>query len=221
MKYAVVGGRRMEAMPRLKGACQACAGDMVSKCGRFVRWHWAHLPGTECGDQWSDPETAWHRGWKDRFPVDWQEVPCFDTDLTECHIADVKTPSGLVIEFQRSSIHPDEVLARERFHRSMIWIIDGMKNDFDRFNFSNMRSRIGDDGLVDFHWFGRSKLFHRWHTTTPVFIDFGSAHGFWRILRFNPVTKQGRAGLVNINGFVALASSGKTDFSGVGGPASS
>ena len=43
----------------------------------------------------------------------------------ELHIADVKTPSGLVIEFQRSTIHPDEISAREVFYKKMVWVVDG------------------------------------------------------------------------------------------------
>ncbi|NJC02623.1 competence CoiA-like predicted nuclease [Xanthomonas sp. 3272] len=220
MKYALVEGQRAEPSPGLRGRCQACDGHTVSKCGRFLVWHWSHLPGAECRDRWAEAETEWHRGWKNRFPNEWQEIACFDSALTECHIADVKTSADLVIEFQRSSIHPDEVAARERFHKKMVWVIDGMRNDFDRFNFSNMRSCVDNDGLVDFQWFGKSKLFHRWHTTKPVFVDFGKEHGFWRILRFDPVTKLGRAGIVDKDAFVELASSGTTDFSAAGGPAS-
>ena len=53
-----------------------------------------------------------------------------------------------------------------------------------------------------------------------MFIDFGPEHGFWRILRFDPKTKRGLAGACDIPAFVELASSGTTDFSSVGGPAS-
>jgi len=220
MKFANVDGQRAEASPRTRGVCQGCGGPTIAKCGRYVAWHWAHAPGTRCGDRWWEAETAWHRRWKDRFPAEWQEVPMFDDKLTECHIADVKTAAGLVIEFQRSTIHPEEVDARQRFYQRMIWVIDGSRNEFDRINFNNMRSDFGKHGLVDFAWYGRSKLFHRWHTTKPVFIDFGEEYGFWRILRFNPASGRGRAGLVDANEFVALASSGTTDFDSVGGPAS-
>jgi len=148
-------------------------------------------------------------------------VPVFDEELTDCHIADVKTKAGLVIEFQRSTIHPDEVDARQSFYQRMIWVIDGSRNEFDRINFSNMRSGVDEDGLAHFHWFGRSKLFDRWHTTKPVFIDFGEKFGFWRILRFDPVSRKGLAVLTNIETFVKLASAGTTDFDRSGGPASS
>lgn len=83
-----------------------------------------------------------------------------------------------------------------------------------------MRSRPNEDGIAHFKWFGRSTLFKRWHTTKPVFIDFGPEHGFWRVLRFDPNAKSGVAGIVNIDSFVQLASSGTSDFSSVGGPAS-
>lgn len=220
MKYAIVDGQRTEASPQVRGKCPGCEKETIARCGRYVRWHWAHAPNTPCGDKWWESETAWHRNWKERFPAEWQEVPVFDEALTDCHIADVKTAAGLVIEFQRSTIRPEEVEARQKFYQRMIWVIDGSRNESDRINFNNMRSGLSDDGLVDFVWYGRSKLFHRWRTTKPVFIDFGDEYGFWRILRFDPISRRGRAGLVNRDGFVTLASSGTTDFDSIGGPAS-
>lgn len=220
MKFAIYEGLKVEAAPKSRAECPVCGAPLVSRCGRFVRWHWAHLPGAPCGDPWAEPETLWHRAWKDRFPAAWQEVAVFDDALTDCHIADVKTTSGLVIEFQRSTINLDEVEARERFHGRMIWVVDGTRNEFDRYNFKNMRSSPSNGGIVHFHWFGRSKLFDRWHTTKPVFIDFGPEHGFWRILRFDLASRRGIAGLVDIEAFVRAACSGTTDFSANGGPAS-
>ena len=148
-------------------------------------------------------------------------MPVFDEALTACHIADVKTSHGLVLEFQRSSIRPEEVLERQDFYGKMLWVVDGSKN-FDAVNFSMMRERVDpESGLAGFHWYSRSGLFARWHVEKPVFVDFGPEHGFWRILRFDPKTKQGVAGLVDRAAFVELASSGTTDFSNAGGPASS
>jgi competence protein CoiA len=181
-------------------------------------WHWAHKTSTHC-DQWWEPETAWHRGWKDRFPQEWQEVPLIDQRTGELHIADVRTSAGLVLEFQHSSIDPAEVRARESFYQRMVWVIDGCKNDADRFNFSNMRGSPDGSGIAAFAWWGRSSLFNRWQTTKPVFIDFAD-HGFWRILRFDPKTKRGMAGLTDPSLFAQLASTGTTDFSDLGGPAS-
>ena len=69
-------------------------------------------------------ETQWHRDWKNGFPQEWQEVVRF-ADSGEKYIADVKTPSGLEIEFRNSSINPEEISSREQFYRHMIWIADG------------------------------------------------------------------------------------------------
>ncbi|WP_196140728.1 competence protein CoiA [Aliikangiella sp. G2MR2-5] len=218
MRFALLEGDRVEASPKLRATCPGCGAEVIAKCGKHVSWHWSHLSRELC-DPWWETESEWHRNWKNRFPITWQEVRCQNTRTGEWHIADVKTPSGLVIEFQRSSIHPDEIQLREDFHRSLIWIVDGCKNDFDRFNFSNMLSRPNEDGIAHFNWFGRSTLFKRWHTTKPVFIDFGPEHGFWRVLRFDLSSKRGMAGIVNIDSFVQLACSGTTDFSSVGGPA--
>ncbi len=219
MQFALLEGQRVEASPKLRASCPGCGAEVVSKCGKYITWHWAHLSQTHC-DPWWESETEWHRAWKNRFPQEWQEIPAHEADSGELHIADVKTPSGLVIEFQRSTIHSDEIGAREAFYRTMVWVVDGGKNDADRFNFSNMREQPNQDGIARFQWFGQSTLFKRWHTTKPVFIDFGPEHGFWRVLRFDPKTKRGLIGYVDIDDFVQLASSGSTDFSAVGGPAS-
>lgn len=219
MKFALISQQRVEAQPKLRAMCPACGSEVIAKCGQHIVWHWAHASRSHC-DQWWESETDWHREWKNRFPTEWQEVPTVDAQSGELHIADVKTAANLVIEFQRSTIHPDEVRARENFYDRMIWVVDGRKNEFDQVNFRNMRSSPNADGIAQFQWFGRSKLFSRWHTLKPVFIDFGPGYGFWRILRFDPQTKRGLAGICDIAGFVALASSGSTDFSANGGPAS-
>lgn len=219
MRFALLEEIRVEASPKLRATCPGCGAEVIAKCGKHISWHWSHLSRKHC-DPWCETESEWHRNWKSRFPLMWQEIPCRDTKTGELHIADVKTPSGLVVEFQRSSIHPDEVRSREYFYSSLIWVVDGCKNDADRFNFSNMRSHPNEDGIAHFKWFGRSTLFKRWHTTKPVFIDFGPDRGFWRILRFDPKSKRGMAALVNVESFVQLACLGTTDFTSMGGPAS-
>jgi competence protein CoiA len=126
MKFALLSGRRVEAQPKLRAICPACSGEVIAKCGQHIVWHWAHSSRSHC-DHWWESETDWHREWKNRFPTEWQEVPMVDALSGELHIADVKTAANLVIEFQRSSIHPDEVRSREDFYGRMIWVIDGRK----------------------------------------------------------------------------------------------
>lgn len=217
MRYALLNGQRIEAQPKLRGICPCCNNEVSAKCGVHKVWHWSHLKSTNC-DPWWEAETQWHRDWKNRFLIEWQEVLMVDPATSERHIADIRTPGGLVIEFQRSTITPEEVEARENFYQKIVWVIDGTKSENDPIYFRNGRSRVDTDGTVDFYAIGRSKLFHRWHRHKPVFIDFGE-EGFWRIIDFDPKNKEGRAGIVNRDAFAKLAASGTTDFSQAGGPA--
>ncbi|KTT25448.1 MULTISPECIES: competence protein CoiA [Pseudomonas] len=219
MRFANVDGTRSEAQPKLRGICRGCGEEVIAKCGKHVVWHWAHRSLANC-DRWWEAETEWHRAWKNRFPVEWQETILHDSASGEKHIADVKTAHGVVVEFQRSSIDPAEVKLREQFYQRMVWVIDGTRNELDQANFGMSRSRVDGNGFASLHWFSRSKLFARWHTTVPVFIDFGEGHGFWRICRFDPVTKRGVLKVVDRSVFADELINGLTDYSRNGGPAS-
>ncbi|WP_261337633.1 competence protein CoiA [Rhizobium leguminosarum] len=107
---------------------------MIAKCGTKKLHHWAHKGRLEC-DHWWEPETEWHRNWKNQFPKDWQEVRHV-AENGEVHIADVKTPKGEALEFQYSALHPDELAAREAFYGAqMTWIASGtrLKRDAEAF----------------------------------------------------------------------------------------
>ena len=116
MKFALAHGQRQEAQPNLSGECPGCGRPMVARCGEVRVRHWAHKGRRHC-DPWWENETEWHRGWKDRFPADWQEIVHPDGD-GERHIADVKTGDGWVIEFQHSYIKPEERRSREAFTKA-------------------------------------------------------------------------------------------------------
>lgn len=122
MKYAIVDDQKREALPGLQGTCQQCDALMIPKCGRFRMAHWAHSAGNL--EHHKEPETEWHRSWKDCFPVACQEVR-HQASNGERHIADVKTNHGLVIEFQNSPICEQERRSREEFYRSMYWVVNG------------------------------------------------------------------------------------------------
>ena len=128
MHFANVDGQRLPAEPGLSGECPSCRKPMVARCGTRRVWHWAHK-GVRCDDWW-EPETGWHRAWKDEFPADWQEV-IHRSDTGERHIADVRTPHGLVIEFQHSRLPPEERSARENFYGNMVWVVDATRLDRD------------------------------------------------------------------------------------------
>lgn len=133
MQFALVDDNRMPAAPGFSGVCPACSQPLISKCGIRRIWHWAHKGKQSC-DSWYEPETPWHRRWKDEFPPEYQEVLHLARS-GERHIADVKTEYGLVIEFQHSYIDPKEQWARERFYPNLVWVVDGtrLKRDLPRF----------------------------------------------------------------------------------------
>ncbi len=197
MRYALADGSLAEAVPKLKATCQCCSLPVIAKCGRFKIWHWAHKTREHC-DQWWEPETIWHRSWKANFPVEWQEIIQEDTVTGERHIADVKTASGLVIEFQHSILKPEELISRENFYEHMVWVVDGCRSDFDATYFklgleSEPIELHNSIPAFAFNWYGRSKLIQAWCSTKhPVFIDFGEEI-LWQLVQFNSITKRGTA----------------------------
>ena len=122
------------------------------------------------------------------FPEDWREVVHVDERTGEKHIADVKTPSGLVIEFQHSPLDYEEMISREAFYQNMIWVVDGDRGTTDPGTF-----RMGLEGEPwDFcpvvhavAWWGHGRLLERWSdATAPVYIDFG-LHGLWMLHHYS------------------------------------
>ncbi|MGA3797725.1 hypothetical protein ACPCYX_08145 [Pseudomonas fluorescens] len=84
----------------------------------------------------------------------------------------MKAAHGVIVEIQRSTIDPMEVTAREQFYRRMVWVIDGTRSPLDSSFFKISLGNLSAEGYVYFKSMGRSRLFHRWHTCTPVFIAF-------------------------------------------------
>jgi competence CoiA-like predicted nuclease len=124
------GRKRVPPSPGATAICQICAESLIAKCGEIYTWHWSHKIDRDC-DPWKEHETEWHRRWKNRFPFEWQEVPMSD-EYGERHAADVKTDSGLVIEFQNSSISTSTIKVREEFYGNMVWVInaESFKDNF-------------------------------------------------------------------------------------------
>src|SRR5262249_30642142 len=120
MRFALASRQRVEAYPGGKGMCPVCNGEVIAKCGTHRVSHWAHRGIRDC-DSWAEKETDWHRAWKNNFPAECQEFIQHDGQSGEKHIADVRTPHGLVIEFQHSHLRPLERAGRERFYGNMVW----------------------------------------------------------------------------------------------------
>ena len=173
MRLALVNGQRCEASPGLKGECDFCGSKMIAKCGDYRIWHWAHRGDHNC-DRWWEPETEWHLNWKSKFPIEWQEVVHVAED-GERHIADVKTAAGRVIEFQHSAISSHERQSREKFYRSMIWVVNGLRRKRDRFNFEKSLSVTRRNPALYSVSRGECALLRDWAgCSVDVFFDFGS-----------------------------------------------
>lgn len=144
MHYAIVAGERTPASPGQSGFCQGCSQPVVARCGEQRVWHWAHKGSRACDDWW-EPETEWHRCWKGNFPAAWQEIVYHDQS-GEKHIADVRTPTGVVLEFQHSHLKPVEQRARETFYGNLVWVIDGTRLKRDRPRF--FKAQFGLDKTI-------------------------------------------------------------------------
>ena len=160
MRLARVTGHecRVTAARDLRGVpafCPVCDAPVIPKCGSIRPHHWAHKVA-DC-DPWSEPESEWHRRWKELFPVECQEV------RVGRHRADVKT-DRLVIELQHSPISPEEIREREDFYGAMIWIFD--LSDVDRIRMEGS-SEMDGIGWVFWHRARESILTCR----KPVFLE--------------------------------------------------
>lgn len=134
MQLAVVNGDRIEAFPGGKAACPTCGAGMLAKCGPRIMHHWAHLGRRNC-DPWWENETEWHREWKNCFPLTCREISHTAED-GEIHRVDIKTPTGIYIEVQHSSMTDAERVSREAFYKNLVWIVDGrsFQNNFDLYH---------------------------------------------------------------------------------------
>jgi hypothetical protein len=82
-------------------------------------------------------------------PKEWQEVPARDQH-GELHIADFRTPHGLVVAFQHSKIGLAEARKRTVFHAPMIPVVDGLRRKTDKTQFDKP-SAFTASGLRDPH----------------------------------------------------------------------
>jgi hypothetical protein len=197
MKYAVVEGVRREAEPSLSGKCPRCGNAVIAKCGEIRVQHWAHR-GTRTCDPWKEPETEWHRAWKNQFPEDRQEIIQWAKD-GEKHIADVKTKGGVVLEFQYSHIQRQERESREMFYQKIVWIVNGVRRKRDKAQFFacvDEAAVIKQEPLIVSVRWKEGALLRDWgESRAPVFFDFPDTPFLWRL---NPCTPNGMTYLLRV-----------------------
>lgn len=202
MKFASIQGERREAQPGLSATCPSCGAAVIAKCGDHRVWHWAHRGVRTC-DPWWESETEWHRAWKNEFPTGWQEVVHIAPN-GEKHVADVKTQSGMVIEFQHSFLAAEERVARESFYRKMVWVVDGSRRKRD---VAQLLKCIGScvwghpPFILHVANHEECALLRDWKSSpVPVYFDLGAQEDgvrvFWRL---DPISRNGRAYLTPVS----------------------
>ena len=172
-------GERIRPASRAVGVCPLCGGSVIAVCGNKRIWHWRHSSDVQC--PFSQNETPWHRGWKNQFPEKWQEIIRYDSRTEEKHIADVMTPQGFVLEFQHSPMPEEERISREKFHKTMAWVVDCSESKRDKTRLAKNRltplylfkSGIQNCYLTRFVF--EKKLFrNEWlNSAVPVVFDYG------------------------------------------------
>jgi len=191
MKFALVNGEKTEATKGAKGLCTSCGAELIAKCGEVNINHWAHKGKRDC-DPWWENETEWHRAWKNEFPTEWQEVVHYDEN-GEKHIADVKTQTDWVIEFQHSYLKPKERRSRDAFYSKLIWVVDGArrKTDIPKFNEALKEGLLlaphPPFQIAMIHFPDECRIIRDWrNSTAPVLFDFpqvnGAEHPMLRLL---------------------------------------
>ena len=99
--------------------CPHCKSEVIAKCGSINVWHWAHID-RDC-DLWSEPESDWHKEWKEKVPLKNREVTINN------HRADILLAKGLVVELQNSSISVENIRERENFYGEMVWLFNAQE----------------------------------------------------------------------------------------------
>ena len=142
MNYALYDNKKVSAEEYKKSEnldlrCPCCNSQVVAKQGEINVWHFAHKIKNECSN-WFKPMTEWHLNWQKHFPEKNREIIHKCEKTGEKHIADVKTDDGIVIEFQHSSITPQEIKSREEFYgEKMIWVLDASKFKVELVEYGN------------------------------------------------------------------------------------
>lgn len=211
MDKALINGVLTAPFRNARGICPECFGKVVAHMGDTE--YFSHLPRFRW-DNWWEPETRWHIEWKEHFPLEQREQEVKSS--SKKHIADVKTPKPIIIEFQHSRISAEDIKERENFYGDMVWVVDASdRKKIVMFENHLMRcpthlapaitnpailppSLINSSEIWKFYWPGNSRFFKSWakpNAAKPVFLDFESM-GFWWLLSYDHDNANPRCGYV-------------------------
>jgi len=142
MMYANINnGREKPKQTGQCAVCPGCGGEVISKCGEFKIWHWAHKYLVDCN--WlRESETEWHRNWKLLIEKNGGSVE--DTSFSKYPVDGLI--GNIVFEFQHSQISVQEI--RERINRAInngkqiVWVFDFNKK-INSGNVSIFKNKFG------------------------------------------------------------------------------
>ena len=179
MKFALVNGKKTFATKGAIGSCPSCGSELIAKCGEIKVNHWSHKGNRNC-DPWWENETEWHRAWKEHFPGNWQEIVRKDQN-GEKHIADIKTDSDYVIEFQHSYLNPEERRSRNTFYPKLVWVVNGLRRKTDKSQFCKLleQSRLVFEKpqILQVNFLEEFRLIKEWNgSNSLVFFDFNNTN---------------------------------------------
>ncbi len=156
MIWAIKDNQKIKASPKDKAKCPICNSEVISKCGNIKIWHWSHKSNKDC-DDWYEPESEWHKNWKDKFPKECQEF------TMGRHRADIRTKSRWIIELQNSSISSEEIKDREEYYKKMVWLLNGK-------TIGKGLVLKNKNGIITFRWKTPPKSW--WSSNKEIYIDF-------------------------------------------------
>ncbi len=105
------------------GECPHCGKSVRARCGELNDEHWSHI-NSEC-PYITEKDNKWHTDWKYKF----EKGGCIKEKKFDNFIADAYNPkTNTIIEFQHSSITPQEIRDRCNYYKNtnknIKWIFD-------------------------------------------------------------------------------------------------
>lgn len=215
MHFALLNGIRVEPEKGLQGAvCPICKQPVRARCGEVRVKHWAHKSVIDC-DSWKEPETTWHREWKNRFGNLQEQM--HEKDGVR-HMADVKTADGTIVEFRHGTMDMEGLRTREAFFGElMFWVADCTAESrklrfYDNLSYARRLDVCSNETEV---WSisDPERVFPRSWTESRrfVFFDFGEPL-LWCLFPRNEKARWGVFMRVSKNDFVAIVKNGHAKF---------
>lgn len=199
MLYAIGSNTGEKVRPTATGqtaTCDYCGSKVISKCGSFNIYHWAHAPFSEC-DSWRETKiTEWHLKIQNALEYNKAKLEVTIEKNTERHRADAVLPDGTVIEVQTSPISLEEIKERERFYGNMIWIFDARETyEQDRFQITE------EENYLKFRWKHPKKSI--FYTSRPTFLHLEMGD-FFHIKNCYPETYRGWGKIISLQEIISL-----------------